>query len=257
MAFTFEMLLTLSLMIFAIIGYSTRKFPIDAVSISVLGLLFLIFEIYPVDGISFDDFIAGFSNHGLLTVMALLVVAQGVYSTGILNTFVDNIMHLNRDLQTSKSTMLILLLLIVAVFSSVMNNTPIIIIFIPLVSIIAEKMNLSISKALIPLSYAGILGGMTTLVGSSTNIIGAEVAKELGVEGINFFSVTIPGLAIAIPGIVFVIFVLPKLMPKRSKTSTSLSNDQNKFIAQIEIDAKSDLIGQQSMSGRFEALIDC
>ena len=110
MAFTFEMLLTLSLMIFAIIGYSTRKLPIDAVSISVLGLLFLIFEIYPVDGISFDDFIAGFSNHGLLTVMALLVVAQGVYSTGILNTFVDNIMHLNRDLQTSKSTMLILLL---------------------------------------------------------------------------------------------------------------------------------------------------
>ena len=73
-------------------------------------------------------------------------------------------MHLNRDLQTSKSTMLILLLLIVALFSSVMNNTPIIIIFIPLVSIIAEKMNLSISKALIPLSYAGILGGMTTLV---------------------------------------------------------------------------------------------
>ena len=254
MAFTFEMLLTLSLMIFAIIGYSTRKFPIDAVSISILGLLFLIFEIYPVDGISFDDFIAGFSNHGLLTVMALLVVAQGVYSTGILNTFVDNIMHLNRDLQTSKSTMLVLLLLIVALFSSVMNNTPIIIIFIPLVSIIAEKMNLSISKALIPLSYAGILGGMTTLVGSSTNIIGAEVAKELGVEGINFFSVTIPGLAIAIPGIIFVIFVLPKLMPKRSKTSTSLSNDQNKFIAQIEIDAKSDLIGQQSMSGRFEAL---
>ena len=120
--------------------------------------------------------------------------------------------------------------------------------------IISEKMNLSISKALIPLSYAGILGGMTTLVGSSTNIIGAEVAKELGVEGINFFSVTIPGLAIAIPGIIFVIFVLPKLMPKRNKTSTSLSSDQNKFIAQIEIDAESDLIGQQSISGTFEAL---
>ena len=208
MIFTFEMFITLSIMIFAIIGYSTRKFPVDAVSISVLGLLFLIFEIHPVKGINFDDFITGFSNQGLLTVMALLVVAQGVYSTGILNTFVDNIMHLNRDLQTSKNTLLILLLLIVAIISSIMNNTPIIIIFIPLVSIIAEKMNLSISKALIPLSYAGILGGMTTLVGSSTNIIGAEVAKDLGVEGINFFSVTIPGLAIAIPGILFVLFIL-------------------------------------------------
>ena len=256
MIFTFEMLLTLSLMIFAIIGYSSRKFPVDAVSISVLGLLFLIFEIYPVNGIKFDDFIAGFSNQGLLTVMALLVVAQGVYSTGILNTFVDNIMHLNRDIQTSSKTLLILLLLIVAIFSSIMNNTPIIIIFIPLVSIIAEKMHLSISKALIPLSYAGILGGMTTLVGSSTNIIGAEVAKDLGVENINFFSVTLPGLAIAIPGILFVLFVLPKLMPKRTNTSSSLSTEQNKFIAQIEIDHESDLIGEISVSGTFNALPD-
>ncbi|MBT4109323.1 MAG: SLC13 family permease, partial [Pelagibacterales bacterium] len=256
MIFTFEMFITLSIMIFAIIGYSSRKFPIDAVSISVLGLLFLIFEIHPVNGIKFDDFIAGFSNQGLLTVMALLVVAQGVYSTGILNTFVDNIMHLNRDLQTSKNTLLILLLLIVAIISSIMNNTPIIIIFIPLVSIIAEKMNLSISKALIPLSYAGILGGMTTLVGSSTNIIGAEVAKDLGVEGISFFSVTMPGLAIAIPGILFVLFVLPKLMPKRNNISSSLSNDQNRFIAQIEIDSESDLIGQTSLSGTFDALPD-
>ena len=256
MIFTFEMFITLSIMIFAIIGYSSRKFPVDAVSISVLGLLFLIFEIHPVNGIKFDDFIAGFSNQGLLTVMALLVVAQGVYSTGILNTFVDNIMHLNRDLQTSKNTLLILLLLIVAIISSIMNNTPIIIIFIPLVSIIAEKMNLSISKALIPLSYAGILGGMTTLVGSSTNIIGAEVAKDLGVEGISFFSVTMPGLAIAIPGILFVLFVLPKLMPKRNNISSSLSNDQNRFIAQIEIDSESDLIGQTSLSGTFDALPD-
>jgi len=256
MVFTFEMFITLSIMIFAIIGYSTRKFPVDAVSISVLGLLFLIFEIYPVKGINFDDFIAGFSNQGLLTVMALLVVAQGVYSTGILNTFVDNIMHLNRDLQTSKSTLLILLLLIVAIISSIMNNTPIIIIFIPLVSIIAEKMNLSISKALIPLSYAGILGGMTTLVGSSTNIIGAQVAKDLGVEGINFFSVTIPGLAIAFPGILFVLFILPKLMPKRSKISSSLSSDQNNFIAQIEIDNESNLIGETSLNGGFDALPD-
>ena len=152
-----------------------------------MGLLLLLFEIFPVEGLDFDNFIAGFSNQGLLTVMGLLVVAQGVYSTGILNTFVDNIMHLNRDFKTDKSTLLIIILIIVAIVSSIMNNTPIIIIFIPLISIIAEKMNLSISKALIPLSYAGILGGMTTLVGSSTNIIGAEVAHDLGVENIHIF----------------------------------------------------------------------
>ena len=111
MVFTFEMFLSLALIIFSIVGYSWKKFPIDAVSISVLGLLLLLFEIFPVEGLGFDNFIAGFSNQGLLTVMGLLVVAQGVYSTGILNTFVDNIMHLNRDFKTDRSTLLIIILI--------------------------------------------------------------------------------------------------------------------------------------------------
>ena len=256
MTFTFEMFIAFSLIIFSIIGYSWKKFPIDAVSISVLGLLFLLFEIFPVEGLGFDNFIAGFSNQGLLTVMALLVVAQGVYSTGILNTFVDNIMHLNRDFRTDRSTLLILLLLIVAIISSIMNNTPIIIIFIPLLSIIAEKMNLSLSKALIPLSYAGILGGMTTLVGSSTNIIGAEVAKDLGIDNIGFFSVTIPGILIAVPGILFVIFILPKLMPNRKKSKNIIESKQNNFMAQIEINYNNDLIGEEIINGKLESLKD-
>ena len=256
MVFTFEMFLSLALIIFSIIGYSWKKFPIDAVSISVLGLLLLLFEIFPVEGLGFDNFIAGFSNQGLLTVMGLLVVAQGVYSTGILNTFVDNIMHLNRDFKTDKSTLLIIILIIVAIVSSIMNNTPIIIIFIPLISIIAEKMNLSISKALIPLSYAGILGGMTTLVGSSTNIIGAEVAHDLGVENITFFSVTIPGLFIAIPGMLFVIFILPKLMPDRKKSKNIIASEQSNFMAQIEVNMNNELIGKETNNGKLELLKD-
>ena len=137
-----------------------------------------------------------------------------------------------------------------------MNNTPIIIIFIPLISIIAEKMNLSISKALIPLSYAGILGGMTTLVGSSTNIIGAEVASDLGVKNIHFFSVTIPGLFIAIPGILFVIFVLPKLMPDRKKSKNIIASESNNFMAQIEVNINNELIGEEITNGKLELLKD-
>ena len=133
MEFTFEMFITLALVCFAIAGYASGKFPIDAVSISVLGLLFFIFEVFPVQGINFSDFIDGFANHGLLTVMALLVVAQGVHTTGVLNTFVDNIINLKNKPDELKSTFLIITLFIVALFSSIMNNTPIIIIFIPLI----------------------------------------------------------------------------------------------------------------------------
>ena len=254
MEFTFEMFITLALVCFAIAGYASGKFPIDAVSISVLGLLFFIFEVFPVQGINFSDFIDGFANHGLLTVMALLVVAQGVHTTGVLNTFVDNIINLKSKPDELKSTLLIMTLFIVALFSSIMNNTPIIIIFIPLIAIIADKLGFSASKALIPLSYAGILGGMITLVGSSTNIIGAGVAKDLGIEGINFFTVTIPGLSIAVPGLLFVIFLLPKLMPKTDKLSSTFSDQQQKFIAQIEISEGSDLIGESTENGKFNTL---
>ena len=107
MEFTFEMLLTLVLVCFAIVGYASGKFPIDAVSISILGLLFLIFEIFPVQGISFNNFIDGFANHGLLTVMALLVVAQGVYATGVLNTFVDNLLNFKSSRKELNKTILI------------------------------------------------------------------------------------------------------------------------------------------------------
>ena len=254
MEFTFEMFITLALVCFAIAGYASGKFPIDAVSISVLGLLFFIFEVFPVQGINFSDFIDGFANHGLLTVMALLVVAQGVHTTGVLNTFVDNIINLKSKPDELKSTFLIMTLFIVALFSSIMNNTPIIIIFIPLIAIIADKLGFSASKALIPLSYAGILGGMITLVGSSTNIIGAGVAKDLGIEGISFFTVTIPGLSIAVPGLLFVIFLLPKLMPKTDKLSSTFSDQQQKFIAQIEISEGSELIGESTENGKFNIL---
>ena len=107
MEFTFEMLLTFVLVCFAIVGYASGKFPIDAVSISILGLLFLIFEIFPVQGISFNNFIDGFANHGLLTVMALLVVAQGVYATGVLNTFVDNLLNFKSSRKELNKTILI------------------------------------------------------------------------------------------------------------------------------------------------------
>ena len=150
--------------------------------------------------------------------------------------------------------MLIFLLFVSAIFSSVMNNTPIIIIIIPLVSIISEKLGFASSKALIPLSYAGILGGMTTLVGSSTNIIGAGVARDLGIDNISFFSITIPGLAIAIPGLIFVSFLLPKLMPKTNKLSSSFLNQEQKFMAQNEVSENSDLIGEITKNGQFDKL---
>ena len=250
MEFTFEMMVTLCLICFAILGYASGKFPIDAVSITTLGLLFFIFEIFPVQGISFNDFINGFANHGLLTVMALLVVAQGVYATGVLNLFVDNIIEYKKG-KIFNSSLIFIVLFFAALFSSIMNNTPIIIIFIPLIGIIAEKAGFSSSKALIPLSYAGILGGMTTLVGSSTNIIGAGVAKELGIEGINFFTITIPGLSLAIPGLIFVIFILPKIMPKTDKPFSNFSDKEHNFIAQIEVSEDSILIGETIKNGKL------
>ena len=101
-----------------------------------------------------------------------------------------------------------LCLICVGFFSSVLNNTPVVVIFIPLLAAMRENVGIDLSKALIPLSYVGMLGGMTTLIGSSTNLIGAGIASELGAKTLGMLDISIPALFIAVPGILFVILIL-------------------------------------------------
>ncbi len=235
-----------------LILFAWGRIAMEVIAIALLASLIGLFTLIPDPNTpNVNNLLAGFANPGLITVMALLVLAEGIVATDVLTNLANNLASIG------KSKPLIVtasILLTAAIASSVMNNTPVVVIFIPLLVLLAENSGISASRVLIPLSYAGILGGMTTLIGSSTNLIGAGVAVKLGLPEFGMFDFSIPALAIAIPGLLYVLTILPRLMPNQKHLSDSLAKDSRQFIAQIDVESGSELVGAQTVAGRFEKL---
>ena len=116
---------------------------------------------------------------------------------------------------------LIVSLLAVLLISGVLNNTPVVVIFIPILQAFASRGGTPPSRSMMILSYASILGGMTTLIGSSTNLLVSGMLTDLGQPGFGFFDFTLPGLAVALPGLVFALLVVRRLLPDRNAAGST------------------------------------
>ena len=135
-----------------------------------------------------------------------------------------------------------------------MNNTPLVVIAIPLMQALAMSAGLSESRLMIPLSYVAILGGMTTLVGSSTNLLVSSAMVELGYEPLEFFSFVIPGMMLAAVGFVYVIVVIPRLLSDRKNMISDFRSSKKEFVAEIDVAENSPLIGSTFEDGGFSEL---
>ena len=254
------MWITLALIAVAVAVYASERLPIELVSATIVAALLLIFHVRPVpapDGGNTLDagaLLAGFANPALIAVLALLVIGQGMVRTGALDHAVRRLVALRRH---HPATTIALTLSSVIVLSAVLNNTPVVVIFIPIMTALAERMKWSVSGVMMPLSYAAILGGMTTLIGSSTNLLVSSTALGLGFPAIGFFDFTIPGLVLAATGFVYVTLVAPRLLPDRiSPVQALVEGGGKQFLAQIEARPGSVLIGERAVAGMFEALPD-
>ncbi|MCE2475748.1 MAG: SLC13 family permease [Alphaproteobacteria bacterium] len=248
---TLPIALTLLIAVVAIAAFVSGRFRLETVAVGLLlALLFLFVTVEMPDARAQPGMVfAGFANTGLITLMALLIVARGLTETGALSRIADLI---NRMARHRRGVVFVCLLLIAALTSSFINNTPIVLIFIPILILVASD-RLPPSRTLIPLSYASILGGMTTLVGSSTNLIAAGVAVELGLPPFDFFAFTIPGLVVAGAGLVYVTAILPWLLPKlESEAATPV--DSRQFVTEIEVRSDSPAVGEASVGGMFPGL---
>jgi di/tricarboxylate transporter len=166
------------------------------------------------------DLLKGFSNAGVITVGVLFMVAEGMYSTGAITLIADRIVGLPRTLTAAQ----VRILWPVAMGSAFLNNTPLVAMMIPVIRDIARSTRLSVSKIYIPLSYASILGGASTLIGTSTNLVIAGLiidaianldAGALPIERVTIFFPTPVGLPAAIAGILFLLVAGPRLLPER------------------------------------------
>ena len=238
--------------------YATERYSIEAISLGVIAAyltIFVIFDLPAREGsLTAADILEGFANPGLITIMALLVVGQGLFHTDALERPAQLLVRWVADRHTGGLTVVFLL---IAGLSAFLNNTPVVVMFIPVIAALASGVRMSASRLMMPLSFVTILGGMTTLIGSSTNLLAANVARQAGAADLSFFSFTPVALMVASVGLVYVLGVLPFVLSRRTTMAEAIRGGGGKqFIAEIPIRDGHPLVGAMPRQGMFPQLKD-
>lgn len=233
------------------------RIPIEIVSAAIVAVLMLFFHLFPLEtgNPGAADLLAGFANPALITILCLLIVGQGIFQTGAMEGPTQFLLS-SYD-QHPKATLLAMFLFVFVV-SAFINNTPVVVMFVPILVAIAHRMESSPSKLLIPLSYVCILAGMTTLIGSSTNLLVAEQLRTISGVNLDFFTPTVPGLFLASFGVLYIAFVLPRLLPDRASMESEISGGEKgrQYIAQLDVSSDHPLVGKKPVAGMFADLPD-
>lgn len=250
---------TFAIIAAAIVSYAWEKVSLEMTSIAVVAVFLVMFQLFPiigVDGVALDmrHLLAGFADPALFAIMALLVVGQGLVRTGAL----DDVARQLVTRAKGRSFLVIPVTLVAVMFlSAILNNTPVVVIFIPIVSALAHRLEKNLARVMMPLSFAAILGGNMTLIGSSTNLLVAGSLEATTGQQIGFFDFTVPGLMIAAVGMVFLLFAGPKLIRERENPAGAiLSGHGKQFIAEIDVLKGGALDGAKAVAGLFPKLRD-
>ncbi|MEL6919824.1 MAG: SLC13 family permease [Pseudomonadota bacterium] len=189
--------------------------------------------------LSIDDVLSVLSSTALVTIAAMFVISAGLLRTGV----IEQVARIAaRHARARPAITFFAFLLAAAAMSAVMNNTPLIMLMIPVAIRIAAETNQSASKILIPLSYAAILGGTCTLIGTSTNLLVDSVAREAGLEPFHIFEIAPLGIAATLVG-VSVMFFARRLLPDRDSMASMRQAGERRFIVQAVIEDGSEHIG--------------
>jgi di/tricarboxylate transporter len=252
---TLQIWFTLALVGVAIALYATEYVQNEIVSLALLLVLLLFFHFFPVADASGGDLLRpevllkGFANPALITVMALLVMGQGVIRTGALDKITSVLLNLARA-----NTSLLFFLSFGAVFclSALINNTPVVILFIPIMQTIAHRLRQTSSAVMMPLSFVAILGGMTTVIGTSTNLLVSGTLVQLDLPPFGFFDFTLPGLILATIGVVYLVIASPFLLHRRaSLPERVMAGRIPRFVAKLTVTPPTNLAGEQARSNLF------
>ena len=231
----FQMIFTFVVLLGVFVVFVKEWLPNDLVALGGLSVL-LLFGI-----LDERDLGKIFGNAAPLTIGAMFVLGEALTRTGVIDGIA---VRFEKWAGKSLPRAIIILGLIVIPLSAVMNNTPVVIVFLPVLIAFARSTGLKASKLLIPLSFLSILGGTITLIGTSTNLLVSGLSQQSGQPAFGLFEISGLGLAYAVIGLLYIHFIGMRLLPERDTVSSLLSaEDTRKFSSAVEVAAESPLVG--------------
>ena len=248
---TFEIAFVLGLVLLTFILFVTEKFSLDVTALLILTILF-------IGGfLSVEEAMSGFSNPAVIIISLLFILSHALQKTRILEYL---IVRINQLVSRSRSLGLGVYLLTIAFASALMNNTAIVAIFMPVTIRLAHRYRMSPSKLLIPLSYAAIMGGTLTLVGTSTNLIVNSIYINNDGQPLGMFEFAKFGWITLTIGIIYVLTIAPKILPSRTVTSSlTQSYHMAGYLTEMKLSKDSPLVGsscqQRNISQNYDVIV--
>ena len=232
-----DIAIALSILVIGFILFVTETFTLDVTALLLLSILFLLGYLSPIEAVS------GFSNPAVITIGFLFVLSHALQKTGVLEYIV---IRVNRLASRSQVLGTAVYLIAIGITSAFVNNTAIVAIFMPVTIRLAHTYQVSPSKMLIPLSYAAILGGTLTLVGTSTNLLVNSIYSANGnVEPLGMFEFAQYGVILMSLGLLYLLFFAPRLLPSRTVTSSlTKSYHLGGYLTEMKIVEGSPLLGK-------------
>jgi len=235
-----EAWLTLGVAALLLVSLAFRLASTDILAISCLGILIFAQNVTGTSRLpSANDAAGGFGNEGLITVGLLFAVVAGLELTG--GTELATFWLLKRAKTLAGAQFL--LLGPVALLSAFLNNTPVVAAMLPVVNDLSKRVRASSSQLLLPLSYATILGGTCTLIGTSTNLLVQGKVVEKGMTPLGFFEPAAVGIPLTIVGIAYMLLTSRWLLPKR-RPAVSAKDDPRQYTAEMTVEPGGSLVGQ-------------